>query len=364
MQIKTFLARDMKEALTAMRTDMGEEAIIVASETLKDGTVLLRAGIEEAQALARAAEEALKRDSSLETSGVVSRFAAFEARYRENLLARLRGSRPNATSRSTAFDRHMLLEILLANRTPETLARTLVDGAEQSGLSDMTLALASVLDKSMRIDPFDVGSRGALLLVGPPGAGKTAVAAKLAAQSSFAGCPVVLAQTDLETAGHWARLESFATVIKARAVATASPNVLADAIQQARVSNGLLIADSAGWDPREPLPREVIPFLSLGTMEPVGVISAATDAEEAGEIAAALVKLGAGRLVVTGLDLTRRRGSLLAIALSGATIAQVTTSPYLGDGLETLTPMTLARMVTGRAPAEVEEEDGGIPEVA
>jgi flagellar biosynthesis protein FlhF len=258
----------------------------------------------------------------------------------------------------------MLLEIVLANRTPDTLASRLVEGAEQSGLADMTLALASALDKSMRIDPFDVGTRGALLLVGPPGAGKTAVAAKLAAQSSFAGCPVVLAQTDLETAGHWARLESFATVIKARAVATASPNVLADAIQQTRASNGLLIADTAGWDPREPLPREVIPFLTLGTMEPVGVVSAATDAEEAGEIAAALVKLGAGRLVVTGLDLTRRRGSLLAIALSGATIAQVTTSPYLGDGLETLTPMTLARMVTGRAPAEVEEEDGGIPEVA
>src|SRR3954466_5075141 len=149
MQIKTFLARDMKEALTAMRADMGEEAIIVASETLKDGTILLRAGIEEAQALARAAEEALKRDSTLETSSVVSRFAAFEARYRENLLARLRGSKPSSTMRATGFDRQMLKEILLANRTPEAIARSLVENAEQSGLGDMTLSLASALDKSM-----------------------------------------------------------------------------------------------------------------------------------------------------------------------------------------------------------------------
>src|SRR5579871_3860608 len=123
MQIKTFLARDMKEALTAMRADMGEEAIIVASETLKDGTVLLRAGIEEAQALARAAEEALKRDSTLETSSVISRFSAFEARYRENLLSRLRGTRPSVTTRSAVFDRQMLTEILIAHRTPETIAR-------------------------------------------------------------------------------------------------------------------------------------------------------------------------------------------------------------------------------------------------
>jgi len=362
MQIKTFLARDMKEAMTAMRAEMGEEAIIVASETLKDGTVLIRAGIEEAQALARAAEEALKRDSTLESSTVISRFAAFEARYRETLLARLRGSRPNATTRATAFDRTMLTEILATHRTPEAMARKLVDAAQQSGFGDMTLSLASALDTSMRIDPFDVGKRGALLLIGPPGAGKTAVAAKLAAQSSLVGCPVVLAQTDVDTAGHWARLESFSAAIKARAVRAGTPNVLAEAIQQARASNGLLIADTAGWDPREPLPREVLPFLSMGTMEPVGVISAATDAEEAGEMAEALVKLGASRLIVTGLDLTRRRGSLLAIALSGATIAQVTGSPYLADGLETLTPMALARMVTGRAPPE-EDHNGGIPDV-
>lgn len=363
MQIRTFLAKDMKEALTAMRAEMGEEAIIVASETLKDGTVLLRAGIEEAQALARAAEEALKRDSTLETSSVISRFAAFEARYRENLLARLRSSQPSSAIRSAGFDPRMLMQILLTNRTPENIARSLVEGAERSGLDDMTLALASALDKSMQVDPFDIGKRGALLLIGPPGAGKTAVAAKLAAQNSLAGCPVVLAQTDVDTAGHWARLESFAGVIKARAVRAGTANVLADAIQQTRASNGLLLADTAGWDPREPLPREVLPFLSMGTMEPVGVVSAATDAEEAGEIAAALVKLGAGRLIVTGLDLTRRRGSLLAIALSGATIAQITGSPYLADGLETLTPMTLARMVTGRAPPE-EDHAGGIPEVA
>ena len=363
MQIRTFLARDMKEALTAMRAEMGEDAIIVASETLKDGTVLLRAGIEEARALARAAEEALKRDSTLETSGVISRFAAFEARYRENLLSRLRGAQPSSATRATAFDRQMLTEILVTHRTPERIVRTLVADADQSGLGDMTLSLASALDKSMRIDPFDVGKRGALLLIGPPGSGKTAVAAKLAAQNSLAGCPVVLAQTDVDTAGHWARLESFAGVIKARVVRAAAPNVLADAIQQAAASNGLLVADTAGWDPREPLPREVLPFLSMGTMEPVGVISAATDAEEAAEIAGALVKLGASRLIVTGLDLARRRGSLLAIALAGATIAQVTGSPYLADGLETLTPMALARMVTGRAPPE-EDHNGGIPDVA
>lgn len=345
----------MKDALAAMRVAMGEDAIIVASETLKDGTVLLRAGMEEALALARRAEETPRRDSGSETSGAVSRFAAFETRYRENLLARLRGAGPHEPGRATAFDPTMLREILRSHRTPESLVTALVDEAERSGLADMTLALATALDKAMRIDPFDVGGRGAILLMGPPGAGKTGIAARLAAQHCLAGCPVLLAATDLETAGQVARLESFAACLNVPVVRVSVPGMLADAVQQAKASNALLIADTSGCDPREPLPPELMAFLSAGLMDLVGILSATGDAEEAGEIASALVKLGAARLIVTGLDLSRRKGSLVAIALSGAGIAHVTSSPYLADGLESLTPMALARMLTARALGGVQE---------
>jgi flagellar biosynthesis protein FlhF len=75
------------------------------------------------------------------------------------------------------------------------------------------------------------------------------------------------------------------------------------------------------------------------------VVSAACDAEEAGDIANALAKLGATKLIVTGLDLSRRKGALVALACSGLGLAQVTASPYLADGLETLTPLALSRAV-------------------
>jgi flagellar biosynthesis protein FlhF len=103
------------------------------------------------------------------------------------------------------------------------------------------------------------------------------------------------------------------------------------------------------------LAPELIAFLTAGNVDLVGVLSAAGDAEESTEIAAALVKLGATRLIVTGLDLSRRKGGLVAIALSSAAIVHVTSSPYLADGLETLTPMALARMLTGRALGGVQE---------
>jgi flagellar biosynthesis protein FlhF len=349
MYLRTFFARDMKEALAAMRTALGEDAIIVASETLKDGTMLLRAGTEEAPAPARDAEETPGRDSGPRISATVSRSAAFETRFHENLLARLRGGTPNETQRGAAFDPAALAAILRSHRTPEPFVKGLVEEAELSGLADMTLALATALDKAMRIDPIDADHRGAILLMGPPGAGKTAVAARLAAQHCLAGTPVVLAATDLEAAGQVARLESFAACLNVEIMRVSGPAMLGDAVLRANESQALLIADTGGCDPRESLPPALMSLLSAGRMDLVGILSATGDAEEAGEIAAALVKLGAARLIVTGLDLSRRKGSLVAIALSGAAIAHVTSSPYLADGLETLTPMALARMLTARA---------------
>jgi flagellar biosynthesis protein FlhF len=355
MHLRTFFARDMKEALAVMRTALGDEAIIVASETMKDGTLLLRAGTEQAPAPADTAAESPVGETPTRPTGTVSRSSAFETRLRENLLARLRGSVPNETERGMAFDPAALTTILRGHRTPEPLIKGLVEEADASGLADMTLALATALDKAMRIDPLDADHRGAILLVGPPGAGKTAVAARLAAQHCLAGTPVALAATDLETAGQVARLESFATCLNVETLRISGPAMLADALQRANESKALLIADTGGCDPRDSLPQALMSCLSAGRMDLVGILSATGDAEEAGEIAAALVKLGATRLIVTGLDLSRRKGSLIAIALSGAAIAHVTSSPYLADGLETLTPMALARMLTARTANGVQQ---------
>ena len=343
MQLRTFLASDMRAALAAMRAELGDEAIIVATEKLKDGSVLLRAGLEGAQLVTQEAENAPLRLESPDGGAIASRLSPFDARYRDGLVARLRGGDPSPANETRPFDRATLLSLLRAHRTPDAMAQTLAEEAENSGLADMTLALASALDKHIQAAPFDVAQQGAILLIGPPGAGKTAVAARLAAQSCLAGYPVRLVATDLETAGQAARLESLAACLNVPMVQAPTPEILAGAVEEAHAAGALLIADSGGCDPRKALPRELVAFLAMGLLEIVGVVSAASDAEEAGEIAGALAQLGAGKLIVTGLDLARRKGALVALALSGVPIAQTTASPYLADGFETLTPLSLSR---------------------
>jgi flagellar biosynthesis protein FlhF len=354
MQLRTFLAKDMKAALAAMRAQMGDEAIIVARETLKDGTVLLRAGIEADNLPPQPIEESSEPESSPRIQ-VDSRVDPFEARFRENLLARLRNEAPRETGPAVPFGREAMVKLLLAHRTPPSLVKVLVEAAEKSGLAEMTLALATALDKFMRTEPFDAAKRGAML-VGPPGAGKTSVAAKLAAHYCLAGSSVALAATDLQTAGQVERLESLAACLNVEVIRISDPAMLDMGLREARDAQTLLIADTGGCDPRASLPPELLSYLSAGTMDLIGIVSASGDAEEVGEIAAALVKIGASRVIVTGLDLSRRKGSLVAIALSGAAIVHVTSSSYLADGLESLTPLALARMLTARQPSQMQGE--------
>jgi flagellar biosynthesis protein FlhF len=346
MQLRTFLAKDMKEALCAMRAELGDEAIIVATEKMKDGSVLLRAGLEGTQTAPASSEEVHRPvpDAALGTGALGS----FDARYREALVTRLRVPRANSPGHARPFDREQLVCILRAHRTPDTLADALVEEAEGSGIPDLTLALASALDGLMRSSP-SVKTPSGMLLVGPPGAGKTAVAAKLAARHRLAGIPVVLAATDTQTAGQMARLESFAACLDVPLVIASTPEILSEEVQEASYADAFLIADCAGCDPRAPLPSELVRFLAVGRLEIAGVVSATCDAEEAGEIADALANLGAGKLIVTGLDLARRKGALVAYACSGLAVAQVTASPYLADGLETLTPLALARALLADA---------------
>src|SRR5258706_15763034 len=178
MQLRTFLAKDMKQALSAMRAELGEEAIIVASEMMKDGSMLLRAGLERTQEAPTPLEGAIQRPS-FDPAPVVGPLASFDARYREALVLRLRGPKTDGPSRANPFDREQLLCVLRAHRTPDGLCQALADEAEASGIPDSTLALASALDRFMRGSPATVSDRGGVILFWAPWAGQKTLAADL-----------------------------------------------------------------------------------------------------------------------------------------------------------------------------------------
>lgn len=355
MQLRTFIAKDMREALGQVRSEMGPDAVIVGSQRAKGGGIMVRAAFD--APAANSDEEALL--AAAEAEEKVELVGTFEQVFHDGLIRRLRCEPqriPKIAPRN--FNRAELLTLLHSHRTPEGLAHQLAEAAEKSGLSDMTLALASALDRRMRSAPLAIDQRGALLLVGPSGAGKTATAAKIAAHARLAGRTVKLIAADTAGAGAVERLETFARHVGAETVAAETAEVVAAQAGSAR--DALVIVDTAGFDPRNAKARTAFAALArLPEIEAIGVVSAVNDAEEILEIAAALTTLGAKRLIVTALDATRRLGALLTAATQNAGLAHVTRSPFVSGGLETLTPLSLSRLLI---EANTGNADHGCPQ--
>jgi len=343
MQLRTFIANDMREALSQVRNEMGPDAVIVGSQRAKGGGIMVRAAFD--APIANANDE-IEIVGETQPSAPIEMARDFAQNYRDGLVKRLRGDAAQAVSASPNFDRAELLSLLRGHRAPETLTHQLAEAAEKSGLSDMTLALASALDRRMRAAPLSLDESRALILVGPSGVGKTAIAAKIAAHATLAGRTVRLVAADTAGAGAVARLETFARHLNVEMTTAATAEEVAAVIAEAEADKVLTIVDTAGFDPRNGKARTAYAALArLENMEALGVVSATGDAEEIAEIAAALVTLGAKRLIATGLDVTRRLGAVLAAATQDAALAHTTRSPFVSGGLETLTPLSLARLL-------------------
>jgi flagellar biosynthesis protein FlhF len=337
MQLRTFLAKDMREALATVRADMGPEAVIISSEKSKNGGVTVRAAL-----------DAPETDTPAETPAPEERglVADFETHHRDSLLRRLRGTGAGERKNSLSFDRAELLAALNRHRLPEGVAHALAEGAAKAQLTDMTLALASALDSKMKPWPIDMHDANALLLVGPNGAGKTAVAAKIAAHARLAGRRTTLVASDSAGAGAVARLETFAKHLDSAVTTAESAAELNTLVGECLSKKTFVIVDTAGFDPRDAKARTAFAALGqIGKLDTVGVVSALSDAEETSEIVEALGALGAKRLIVTGLDLSRRAGALIAAATQGIPLAHVTRSPFIAGGLESPTSLSLARLL-------------------
>ncbi|HEY2068682.1 MAG TPA: hypothetical protein VGG48_03930 [Rhizomicrobium sp.] len=338
MQLRTFLAADMKVALADVRAELGDAAVIVSSEKTKNGGVAVRVALDEPEA---DLEAAMAIAEPLQDNAPV---VNFEATMRGGMLRRLRGDAPTRED-SRHFSRAELLAILHSHRTPDALAHAIAELAGNASLCDMTLALARALDQRMATTPLVLENIEAILLLGPNGAGKTAIAAKLAAHALLRGREAKLIAADPSGAGAVARLEAFANHIGCKFLVADNAQTLANAVVECGLQKSLAIVDTAGFDPRNAKARSA--FTALAQIEgvtPIGVVSATTDAQDAGEIAQALTLLGAQQAIVTGLDMTKRLGALIA-ATEHVALAHVTRSPFVAAGLETLSPLSLSRML-------------------
>ncbi len=332
MRLKTFNAPTMSEAMRLVREQMGEDAIIVSTQRVDGGH-----GYRVTAALEGVDAEEIGGGAAAKGRHGPGKRGPRPAR-REDTIEVL----------SDALDRH---------GAPSSLAERLLRSATTLGVDDPILALAGALDACFSFHPLPDGRlRHPIMLIGPPGVGKTLTVAKLAARAVMARREVNLITTDAERAGGYEQLEVFARVLKIDIMLAESPQRLQDALA-ACPRNSITLIDTAGRNPYlEDEMRELAKLVEAAKAETALVLAAGGDPLEAADIARAFAGAGAKSLVATRIDLARRLGSLL-VAVDGSRLrfADVSITAAVADGLKPLNPVSLARLLLPELSAEEEQ---------
>ncbi|NWG45065.1 MAG: hypothetical protein HXY25_00770 [Alphaproteobacteria bacterium] len=343
MRIRTFHGASIGEAMARVREAMGADAIILSThEHRRGGGVEVKAATEGPAETPRAADPAY--------SALASRLAA-------RLDAELRAALPPGAAPTvlpspprlgTAELRGLYHCLAAQGLSRPLMARALKAARDAGGHADG--ALGAGLEAALAFEPLSLRPHTAHVLVGPPGMGKTAALAKLAATAVLTGERPVILSTDTLRAGALAQIEAYAGVIGLGARACESPEAFAEALLAAGAAP--VLADTPGTNPRKPSElKDLRRFLGKGRLDPVLVIAAGTDPREAVALAAPFHEIGARRFLLTRIDTAERLGSLVeALVGAGLSLAGLGGSPYLADGLEPASGAGLARALLDRSP--------------
>jgi len=209
--------------------------------------------------------------------------------------------------------RHLFGAAVKRHRLPEELGQAMVREAANFADVSADTALASALARRMHLAPIDFEKARGILLVGPTGSGKSAVAAKIVRAATLVGRKIELARAD-------GGLALFRT-------RTNPPELLT-------------VMEADGFNPLNSRAASAFSALGdVGGVETIGVVSAMSDAEDVSDLVAAF---RFRRVIITNMDRTRRLGAALAASLSGARLAHVTYGPRPEDGLQSLDAGSLA----------------------
>jgi flagellar biosynthesis protein FlhF len=214
------------------------------------------------------------------------------------------------------------------------------------GSQDAAKFLAAGLKRAIRFQPLHRDNNARLMLIGPPGAGKSTVVAKLASREGLR--PPTVITTDVDRPGGVEQLAEFLAVLGVelgRLVRIHDP--LADLI----VPGAPILVDTAGTNAGDTAGLTALGELAKRLdLEPILVLPAVFDAIEARDFAEAAKSIGARRIIATRVDIARRLGAILAAADAGLALAGCSVTPHFAFGLRPLSASLLARHILSLAP--------------
>jgi flagellar biosynthesis protein FlhF len=321
MRLRSFHGENLNDAMKQVRDALGSNAVIVATRDDEQGGIRVTAALDDLP------EEKPKKPAVTPTPATPPE----KINYEHDVV-------------------DVVAEQMMRHGLPPALSEEVLSIVTHFADHDALIALGAAMDKLLRFGPlFDAANPRPVCLVGPPGAGKTLSAAKIAANRVLNKKSVGVITTDLTRAGAVEQLAAYTRVLKLRLFEVENTVGLKDAIESHKPGEFILI-DNAGRNPFVPAEMEDLKkYLTSVNMEPVLVLPAGLDALEAGEMTRSFMEVGVTKAILTKIDLTKRLGSLLAVGReTGITLCEMSVSPKVTEGLQPLNAVTLARLLLPR----------------
>lgn len=407
MDVKTYRARSVQEALALVRQDLGPNAAVLHTREVRRGLRRWFGGRSEIEVVASAQVnvpsrlEPRRADVGTSPSGSAShsagaadtgpllepvremvprpasgplgetakrpspddstsdlRWQLDQLQSMVEQLYRQRESQPLREMPETLF--RLFTDLLDAEFTDE-LARDLVDRVRGSSAPedlddfDMLRArLLRMLEEEIRATgPIDVvpQSRRLVALVGPTGVGKTTTIAKLAADFHLRQQRRVgLITVDTYRIAAVEQLRTYADIIDLPMEVVATPREMRAAVE--RMSNlELILMDTAGRSPRDEVKiQELKVMLAEAQADEVHlVLSSVASGASLKKTAQRFAEVGATAIIFTKLDEATGLGNLLPLLRScNLPLSYLTNGQNVPDDIEPADPRKLARMLLGR----------------
>lgn len=319
MRLKSFQAKTMGDAMRQVKETLGDDAIIVSTRE-ENGFVRITAAVEQQEI----------------SSEPPSKSPRFE---------RPREKAPEPAPVPEDDDAlEIITDVLLRHRVPASVSDKIITTAMTlragSAKSLLTRSLDQVFGFSML---QELKQPKPIILVGPPGAGKTLMTAKLAARYVMDGQKTAVITTDIARAGGIEQLQAFLNILSLPLYQAEEAKDLKHALAQAAGAKHIII-DTGGLNPFDPQEMKTLARLMAVTeMEAALVLPSGTDAEEAAEMAQTFSILGVKKFIPTRLDFARRLGGILSAAdKAGLSLTAASHTAQVAEGVIDLDAATLA----------------------
>jgi len=385
MELKTYRAATMHEALALVRRELGPDAAVLHTREVQSRRLFgwicgprqieVTASLDVLVPSRFASQDQPHQPPSHEPASYrpepppvpqrpphdappVSDEVQTQLSHLQSMVKELCRRAPDNGRRDLPEELFRLFTELLDCELSEGLARELVervrDEVPDGELGDPMLLkarIARMIEADVAVTgPIVVtpGHRRLVALVGPTGVGKTTTIAKLAANFRLKErCRVGLITVDTYRIAAVEQLRTYADIIDLPMQVVSTPREMREAVD--RFGNlDLILLDTAGRSPRDEVKiQELRAFLSEADADEVHlVLSAVTGSRTLEQTSERFAAVGTTALLLTKLDEATTLGSVLPLIRSSKLpLSYLTNGQNVPDDIETADPRRLARLV-------------------